>query len=250
MKKSIVTGLIFSLMVLVFACAQQAQEQIQKTPTIQNPAENIPAEAKSPTLKIISPKDSELIKDSKVTVTVQPENFKIVTVGSPVKAGEGHFHIWLDSNKKVTTETTVTFENIVSGKHQIVAELVNSDHSSLSQKITQTILVNVESDYVPPEPVQQTGVREYTVEADDNDFYPNKIKAKIGETVRINFKFKDSSIYYGGLDVKGPFEDVKYQLKGEQPVTREFTMKDETIIKSFWPATGVKKAELLVEVEK
>ena len=111
-------------------------------------------------------------------------------------------------------------------------------------------MINVESDYIPQEPVQQFGVREYTIEADDNKFTPGTIKAKIGETVKINFNFKDSSIYYGGLDIKGPFEDIKYKLKGEQPITREFTMKTETIIKSFWPATGVKKAELLVEVEK
>lgn len=239
------------LILLVAACAQQPPPQAQKTVTTEKVAEKVAVtETKAPELKIISPTDSELIKNSKVTAQVTPENFKIVPIGSPVKAGEGHFHIWLDSDKKVTTDSTVTFENIVSGRHQVVAELVNSDHSSLIPKVTQTILVNVESDYVPQEPVQQPGVREYTVEADDNDFYPNKIQAKIGETVKINFMFKDSSIYYGGMDVKGPFEDVKYKLKGEQPITREFTMKSETIIKSFWPATGVKKAELTVEVEK
>lgn len=93
-------------------------------------------------------------------------------------------------------------------------------------------------------------VREYTVISDDYGFYPNKIKAKVGEKVKINFKFRNDAIYYGGMDVKGPFPDVNYKLKGEQPITREFVMKEETKIISYWPATGKKKATLVVNVEE
>jgi hypothetical protein len=202
-------------------------------------------------LSIVSPADGQLIKGSKVTVELQQENFNIVPVGSPVKENEGHFHVWLDSEKKVTPDKIVDFENIASGRHTIVAELVKSDHSSLSPKVTKIITINVESDYVPKvEAAQQPGIREYTVEADDNGFYPGILKAKTGETVKISFKFRDNSVYFAGLDVKGPFEDVKYKLKGEQPITREFIMKEETKITSWWPASGVKKATLTVEVEK
>ena len=246
-------GILISFVLLVSACAQQTQQPIkQQVPALDTDkvVEKVVVSEQSPSLKIISPSNNELIKNSKITINLKPENFNIVPIGSPVKDNEGHFHVWLDSEKKVTTDSTIIFENVVSGKHQIVAELVKSDHSSLSPKVTQAIIVNVESDYVPSEPIQQPGVREYTVEADDSKFAPSTIQAKIGEAVRINFKFRDSSIYYGGLDVRGPFEDVKYRLKGEQPITREFVMKAETIIKSFWPATGVKKAELTVEVEK
>ena len=252
MKNNYFIGILVLFILLISACTQQSIEQknqIQQISTTEKTIEKI-SEPKNPSLKIISPMDNDLIKDSKVTIELKAENFNIVPIGNPVKDNEGHFHVWLDTERKVTTDAITTFENVDSGKHQIVAELVKSDHSSLSPKITQTITINVESDYILPAPVQQAGVREYTVEADDGKFTPSTIQAKIGETVRINFKFKDSSIYYGGLDVKGSFEDVKYRLKGEQPITREFVMKEETIIKSFWPATGVKKAELTVEVEK
>ena len=185
-----------------------------------------------------------------MNVELKAENFNIVPVGEPVKKNEGHFHVWLDSEKKLGPQSTFTFENVVSGKHSIVAELVKSDHSSLSPKITKTITINVESDYIPPQPVQQQGVAEFTVEADDRGFYPSAIKAKIGDKVIIHFKFRDDSIYFAGLDVKGPFDDINYKLKGEQPVTREFTMKDETRIVSYWPSSGVKKATLTVEVEE
>lgn len=250
--------ILILLLLLVFACTPQQQP---KQSTINVPAPSTekekvvekviaPQPKGNPTLIIISPKDGELIKSSKVIVELKEENFNIVPIGSLVKEGEGHFHVWFDSEKKVTTDKTVNFENIVSDKHTVVAELVKSDHSSLSPRITKTTTINVESDYVPKVEASQQGVKEFTVEADDRDFYPNMIKAKIGDKVKINFKFRDDSIYFAGLDVKGPFADINYKLKGEQPITREFTMKDETKIISYWPASGVKKADLIVEVAK
>jgi len=256
MKKHLI-GIILLLM-LLYACTQKTIEQpqaqkIEKQSEVktQNVETTTISEIKNPSLTIISPKDGDLIKDSKVTVELKADNFNIVPVGSPVKENEGHFHVWLDSEKKVSPETSFAFENIVSGKHTIVAELVKSDHSSVSPKVTKSITINVESDYVPKvEEELQSNAREYTVEADDNGFYPSLIKAKIGQQVKINFKFRDDSIYFAGLDVKGPFSDITYKLKGEQPITREFTMKDETKIISYWPSSGVKKATLTVQVEK
>lgn len=248
-------GMLGLLIIAVFACAPQQQpaykvpapgvdkDKVIEKIVVEQPKGN-------PAVKIISPKDEELIKSSKVTVELEAENFNIVPVGEPVKDGEGHFHVWLDSDKKVISDNVVTFENIVSGRHSIAAELVKSDHSSLSPKITKSITINVESDYIPQKPEAQAGVSEFTVEADDNDFYPNKLQAKIGDKVKINFRFRDSSIYFAGLDVKGPFEDINYRLKGEQPVAREFPMKGETRITSWWPASGVKKATLTVEIAK
>lgn len=249
---------LFAFLLLLASCANGVEI---KNPEIEKPAMEITTTniqedgeineaVKAPELKILAPKDSELIKNSKIAVELQADNFKIVPIGEPVKKGEGHFHVWLDSDKRVTAESIVVFENIMSGKHTIVAELVKSDHSSLSPKIAKTITINVESNYTPPQQVQQQGEKEFTVESDDHGFYPGTLKAKIGDNVKINFKFRDASIYYAGLDVKGPFEDIKYKLKGEQPITREFTMKDETRIISYWPSSGVKKATLIVEVEK
>ena len=250
--------ILFVSLLLLASCANQAVEI--KDSEIEKPAMEITTtkgqengetneEVKAPELKILAPKDSELIKNSKIAVELQADNFKIVPIGEPVKKGEGHFHVWLDSEKRVVANNTIIFENVVSGKHTIVAELVKSDHSSLEPKITKTIAINIESDYVP-KPEFKQGISEFTVEADDNGFYPSTIKAKIGSNVKINFKFRDASIYFAGLDVRGPFDDVQYRLKGQQPITREFTMKDETRITSYWPSSGVKKATLVVEIAK
>ena len=257
MRKIYFCGFVISMLVLVFACAPQQPEQpTSKMPVPEagneNVVEKIAVEEpkKSPILTIISPKGSEVIKNSKVTVELKAENFNLVPVGEPVKDGEGHFHVWLDSERKLGSQTAFTFENVVSGRHSIVAELVKSDHSSLSPKVTKSIDINVESDYAAPKAEVQHGIAEFTVESDDKGFYPGTVKAKIGDKVIIHFKFRDDSIYFAGLDVKGPFQDINYKLKGEQPVTREFTMKDETRITSWWPAAGVKKATLTIEVAK
>ncbi len=255
MNKKYFFGVLVLLLILIFACAPQQTDQPAlkaPAPEAKDAVEKIVVEQPkgNPAIEIVSPKDGDLIKSSKVIVHVDADNFNIVPVGSPVKEGEGHFHVWLDSERKVTTEKTITFDNVVSGKHAIVAELFKSDHSPLSPRVAKTITINVESDYVPKPVEPQPGAAEFTVEADDNGFYPSTIKAKIGDKVKINFKFRDDSIYFAGLDVKGPFEDIKYKLKGEQPITREFTMKDETRITSYWPASGVKKATLTVEVGK
>lgn len=239
-------------MLLIFACTpQQSTQPISKILTNENAAEKESATQVStqPSLTIISPSDGELIKSSKVTVQLKAENFKIVPVGEPVKNGEGHFHVWLDSEKKIITENIVTFENATSGRHSIVTELVKSDHSSLSPKVTKLITINVESDFVSKVEQLQQG-SEFTVDADDNGFYPNKLQAKVGDNVKINFKFRDSSIYFAGLDIKGPFPTIQYRLKGQQPTATEFTMKDETTIDSYWPSSGVHKATLVVEVAK
>jgi len=113
---------------------------------------------------------------------------------------------------------------------------------------TQQKAAEKPENFIEQEPAQKV-LREFIVMVDDYGFYPDTIKAKIGDIVKINFKFRDNSIYYGGMDIKGPFPDIRYKLKGEQPLTAEFVMKEKTRITSYWPATGVKKGMLVVEVE-
>ena len=242
---------IFILLVLILsACGQQQAQQTNNVPEAKEKVVEkiIAAEPKRiPTLIIVSPKDGELIKSSNVTVELKAENFNLVPVGYPVKDGEGHFHVWLDGEKKLGPQTIFTFENVVSDKHTITAELVKSDHSSLSPKIIKTITIDVESGFVPK---AEQSANEFAVEADDNGFYPNKIQAKAGEKIKINFRFRDDSIYFAGLDVKGPFPTIKYRLKSVQPATAEFVVQDAAKIDSYWPSSGVHKATLNVEVEK
>ncbi len=252
MSKKYFLAMFILLILFASACSQQATVQQNAAPAAnaEKTAEKIvePVKEASPALKIISPSDGELIKNSNVTVKLQAENFRLVPIGQPIKNGEGHIHVWLDSEKKLGPQTEFTFENIASGRHSIVAELVKSNHSSLTPKITKIITINVESDYVPK--VQSQNANEFSVDVDDNGFYPGKIQAKAGDEIKIIFKFKDESIYFAGLDIKGPFPTLSYKLHGQQPLTASFKVDGPSRIDSYWPSTGVHKATLYVEIMK
>ena len=255
MDKKYFLGIYILLIALLFACAPQQPGQAAKAAvpeTKEMPVEKVaaPEPKQAPNLKIISPRDGDLIKSSKVAVELKAENFNIVPEEYPVKDNEGHFNVWLDSEKQIGPKTSFTFDNVASGKHSIVAELVKSDQSQLSPRVTQTITVDVESDYVPKPVEPAQGIEEFAVEADDNGFYPDTIQAKVGSKVKINFRFRDNLIYFAGLDVKGPFPTIRYKLKGQQPLAAEFTMDGAARIDSYWPSSGVHKATLNVEVAK
>lgn len=89
----------------------------------------------------------------------------------------------------------------------------------------------------------------FSVEADDNGFYPSRaIEVEKGTKVKITFKVRSSGVYYGGLD----FRSDKFKTSAIPPgrsTTVEFTADNSFIITSYWPASGVKKAELKVEVK-
>ena len=250
MKNRCFFGIFILLLLIAASCSQQQARHPDNVPESKDKAvDNIViGKPKVPILTIISPKEGGLVKSTNVSVELKAENFNLVPVGSPVKDNEGHFHVWLDSEKKLGPQTAFTFDNVLSGRHTIVAELVKSDHSSLNPKIAKTITIDVESDFVPK--TEEQSLNEFAVEADDNGFYPNRIQVKKGEKVKIAFRFRDDSIYFAGLDVKGPFPTIQYRLKGPQPVTAEFIVQAAAKIDSYWPSSGVKKADLMVEVEK
>jgi len=110
-----------------------------------------PVAAAGPSLTVTTPKNGELIPGSAVTVTFAAADFKIVPTTVPVseagkhpeanKAGEGHVHLILDLQPLIVWEKTdpYIFNNVPPGEHQLMVELVNNDHSSLSPRVMQII---------------------------------------------------------------------------------------------------------------
>lgn len=248
--------LLAFFVVVVLGCAQQQAEQHAAKPAVAN-TNNAAVEKPSaqstiqpkmnPTLAIVSPIDGEIINSSSINIVLQADNFELVPAGQPVKDGHGHFNVWLDSDKQIGSQTTFVFGNIASGKHAVVAELVRSDNSSLNPRVLKAIAINVNSGYTPNQEQVKQSAAEFAVEADDNGFYPSNIQAKMGDNVTINFRFRDSSIYFAGLDVKGPFQTLHYKTGQQQPLRANFVMDGITRIDSYWPSTGIHKATLIVE---
>jgi hypothetical protein len=110
-----------------------------------------PVAAAGPELSVVAPKDGEAIVGTEVTVSFMVRNIKLVPTSVPVseagkrpdanRPGEGHVHFVLDLQPLVVWERgePYTFTNVAPGEHQLMVELVNNDHSSLSPRVMQII---------------------------------------------------------------------------------------------------------------
>lgn len=89
---------------------------------------------------------------------------------------------------------------------------------------------------------------ELKVEADDNGFYPSEaIAVAKGSKVKLHFIVRSTNVYFGGLDFRSP----KFKTDSVKPggsTAAEFTADESFVITSYWPASGVRKADLKVEV--
>ncbi len=107
--------------------------------------------ATGPDLALISPTDGALVTGDAVTVTFGVRDFAIVPSQIPVselgkrpdanRPGEGHVHLMLDLAPLVVWERgePYTFTGVPAGEHQLMVELVNNDHSSLSPPVVRQV---------------------------------------------------------------------------------------------------------------
>lgn len=99
----------------------------------------------------------------------------------------------------------------------------------------------------PPEVKPIT--KEFAIEADDIAFYPpTPITVAKNTLVTITFVVRSTNIYYGGLDFRSPKFNTEPIKPGGSTVV-QFTADTSFTITSYWPASGVKKADLKVEVQ-
>ncbi len=91
-------------------------------------------------------------------------------------------------------------------------------------------------------------IKQFVIETDDDAFYPaGPITVKKGERVYIDFIARKENIYYGGIQVKSKYFDTGKINKGEK-ASVDFVAFDSFTITSYWPASGVRKADLNVIV--
>jgi hypothetical protein len=86
--------------------------------------------ASAPSVTILQPAEGASVSGS-VVFKLSPKNFKIVAPGD-VKAGEGHFHYFVDAGTYVPlADTVVTLDSLPVGEHTFRVTMQNSDHSDL-----------------------------------------------------------------------------------------------------------------------
>jgi hypothetical protein len=120
-----------------------------------------PVAAADPELNVTAPKNGVVIQSNSVTVNFTTANIKLVPTTVSVseagkhpeenKPGEGHVHFVLDLQPLVVWEKgdPYTFTNVPAGAHQLMVELVENDHSSLSPRVMQMIQFEVAPGMLP-----------------------------------------------------------------------------------------------------
>jgi hypothetical protein len=89
-----------------------------------------------------SPAEGRTFAGAEVKLTLKAANFTIKAQGGANRAGEGHVHVYLDGTQSPTMfyseSSTLRVEK--AGKHELVVELVNHDHSPVGprQKVSFT----------------------------------------------------------------------------------------------------------------
>lgn len=101
-----------------------------------------------PLLKIDQPIDGQVVESYVVGLKFSLKNFTLKDYKTlpKNKPNEGHLHLWLDVEGRTQDNARMSFKNdiytfadVLPGKHTLVVELVNSDHSSFDPQIIQTI---------------------------------------------------------------------------------------------------------------
>ncbi|MEO8286491.1 MAG: LPXTG cell wall anchor domain-containing protein [Chloroflexota bacterium] len=110
-----------------------------------------PVAAADPGLTVQGPKNGATMVASSVTINFTVTDFKIVPSTVPLSEagkhpelnhpGEGHLHLKLDLQPLIVWDKNApyTLTNIAPGNHQLMIELANNDHASLSPKVMEQI---------------------------------------------------------------------------------------------------------------
>ena len=117
--------------------------------------------AAGPGLTVSAPKNGAIIQDDTITVQFTATDIKLVPTNVPVaeagkhpeanNSGEGHLHFVLDLQPLVvwTKADPYTFTAVPPGTHQLMVELVQNDHSSLSPRVMQMIQFQIAPSVMP-----------------------------------------------------------------------------------------------------
>lgn len=104
----------------------------------------------------------------------------------------------------------------------------------------------------PPTPPQPT-TEQYTIAADDYGYYQgsqtiSSLQVGKGNSVQITFQVSATKVYYGGLDFRGCGQTTGTIAPGGT-TNFSFTAESTCTITSYWPTSGVVKANLQIIVK-
>lgn len=112
------------------------------TPTVSADRPASPAK-----LKIISPKNGQVVRGSTVEMKVSLKDAKIVPATSTdIVPDEGHLHVILDDQLiSMTGDTSQLLANLTPGQHLLKVEFVASDHAPFDPRVIAAVAFEVQA---------------------------------------------------------------------------------------------------------
>ncbi|VVB59473.1 Uncharacterised protein [uncultured archaeon] len=97
-----------------------------------------------------------------------------------------------------------------------------------------------------------TGQKSFAIDADDNGFYMNNVSvssipANISDMITLTFNVRPANVYYRALDFRGCGQEADGVATGNSTIMR-LTVNGACNITSYWPASNVTRAALLISV--
>jgi plastocyanin len=186
---------------------------------------------KVPTVSVVGPKEGEVITGDKVTVNTSVTDFILsdFRTQNTVAAGEGHIHIWLDTdiaNPKLAYKQVnggaVTFDQVKPGNHTLTVQLVGANHKPIQPAVKKVVQFKTKaavSATTAPAP------KTYSLNIKDFAFVPNTLTIPAGSQITFTnsddaehtVTAKDGS-FDTGLFGKGASKTITFSKAGEYQI--------------------------------
>ena len=98
-------------------------------------------------LKIVTPKNGQVVRGTTVEMKVSLKDAKIVPATSAnIVPDEGHLHVILDDQLiSMTGDTTQLLSNLTPGQHLLKVEFVASDHAPFDPRVIAAVAFEVQA---------------------------------------------------------------------------------------------------------
>jgi hypothetical protein len=102
----------------------------------------IPSGADAPSIRIVAPREGDVIYGGEVAVSIETENFDLT-------AEARHWHLWIDGQLMGMVYQDVGIIDLTPGTHQLCVSMGNTDHADLGIPDGITITVQQETPGIP-----------------------------------------------------------------------------------------------------
>jgi hypothetical protein len=104
-----------------------------------------PRPASTATLKIVEPRQDQVVTGTSTPLVVQLEGAKIVHVTSTdLQPDRGHLHVYLDDSLvTMTADTRTELTDLSPGRHLLKVEFVATDHAPFDPRVIAAVTFEV-----------------------------------------------------------------------------------------------------------